>query len=107
MTYFFLLIFRLLSFDIPDAGVAKNYQKETQTTFSRTIDSLRNRKVIYRSSDNGRTWTPFDNGIPNQATVNGFTSKGNKIFIVTNVNGVFVSENGVNNWKAIKVCQTT
>ncbi len=55
--------------------------------------------IIYRSIDAGNTWSPFSNGIPLQATISSFASRGSKIFAATIYHGVFVSEKGLNNWR--------
>src|SRR5690606_21146629 len=57
-------------------------EKDTATTI----------EVLYRSSNNGKTWFPFSNGIPANATVSGFALKTNKIFLVTVAHGAFVFE---------------
>ncbi|MEO5602704.1 MAG: hypothetical protein ABIR06_17420, partial [Cyclobacteriaceae bacterium] len=58
--------------------------------------------VIYRSIDAGNTWYAFSNGIPAQATISSFVSRGSKIFAATIYHGVFVSEERLNNWAACK-----
>lgn len=59
--------------------------------------------IIYRSLDNGRVWSSFDQGIPEDATVSGFLVRGNKLFAITDFHGVFVSRSGVNQWQPINV----
>jgi len=57
--------------------------------------------VIYRTQDSGKSWTSFSNGIPSDATVSGFETHGNKIYVSTDFHGVYVSENGEDRWTSI------
>lgn len=49
----------------------------------------------------GANWSPFDNGIPNEATLSGIKPYGNKVYIATDYHGVFVSTNGQDNWTSL------
>ena len=60
-------------------------------------------RIIYRSLDNGRTWSSFDQGIPEDATVSGFHARGNKLIAITDFHGVFVSKSGVNQWQPVNL----
>lgn len=57
--------------------------------------------VIYRSTDGGKHWTSFDNGIPNDATVSSFLVAGNKILSSTDHHGIFVIHQGESQWQRI------
>jgi len=59
--------------------------------------------IIYRSLDNGRKWSSFDQGIPQEATVSGFLGKSNRLFAITNFHGVFVYRSGVNQWQPVNL----
>jgi photosystem II stability/assembly factor-like uncharacterized protein len=57
--------------------------------------------VIYNSTDGGNTWTPFDNGIPTDATVSSFLVTGNKIFVTTIFHGIYSINDSEKEWKRI------
>jgi photosystem II stability/assembly factor-like uncharacterized protein len=57
--------------------------------------------VLYRSSDQGKTWASFASGIPQEATISSITSTSNSIFVSTKHHGVFISENGINQWQQV------
>ena len=52
------------------------------------------------SSDNGKTWTPANTGLPDTSTVLTFAMSGNTIFAGTNGNGIFFSSNNGKSWTA-------
>jgi photosystem II stability/assembly factor-like uncharacterized protein len=53
---------------------------------------------IFRSSDNGETWKPANNGFPQAAKVNAFTFSGTDLFTATNY-GVYSSADSGSSWK--------
>lgn len=55
---------------------------------------------VYRSSDNGASWTPSSKGMPTCTFVKGFAVNGSLIFAGTANNGVFTSSNNGNSWEA-------
>lgn len=57
--------------------------------------------VIYHSTDGGRHWTSYDNGIPKDAIVSSFLVKGNKIFASTDHHGIFAIREGEPQWQRI------
>ncbi|HTH54594.1 MAG TPA: hypothetical protein VL728_01025 [Cyclobacteriaceae bacterium] len=57
--------------------------------------------IIYRSSDGGKNWTPFDNGIPRDATVSLFLVLGDKILTTTDYHGIYSIDQGEKQWKRI------
>lgn len=56
--------------------------------------------VIYRTLDQGKSWTAFAEGLPSSATVSGFTTFKDQIWASTDFHGLFVSNKGENNWEA-------
>ena len=73
-------------------------------SFKRPIDEAKtksiigNPAVVYRSQDLGETWSEFDKGLPNEATLSGIKQYGNKIYMSTDYHGVFIAIDGENNW---------
>ena len=57
--------------------------------------------IIYQSVDGGRTWMPFDNGIPFDATVSSFLVMSNEIFATTDGHGIYLIKDGESTWKRI------
>lgn len=57
--------------------------------------------IIYHSTDGGKTWVPFDMGIPKEATVSSFLVTGNKIFASTDYHGIFSIREGEPQWQRI------
>ena len=52
---------------------------------------------VYRSSNNGKTWTAVNTGLPDSSKVYWFTVSDIILFAGTN-HGVFVSKNNGDNW---------
>lgn len=95
MTCLLLLFVALVACtNAPKTKFADNLQKEIPAVSSVRTDTVRTIQVIYRSTDKGKTWSSFANGIPAGATVTGFATNKNKVFAATKFNGVFVWENG-------------
>jgi len=57
--------------------------------------------VIYSSVDGGRSWMPFDNGIPHDATVSSFHIQDDLILAATDFNGIYSIRAGEMQWKRI------
>ncbi|MEM6261956.1 MAG: hypothetical protein AAGI38_05575 [Bacteroidota bacterium] len=57
--------------------------------------------VMYRSTDLGKTWSPFAEGIPKDATLSGIKQAGNNIYVTTDYHGIFLSTEGENNWQQL------
>ena len=53
---------------------------------------------MYRSTNQGASWTAVNNGIPANTTVNVFANANCNIFAGTYPNGFFVSSNNGNSW---------
>ncbi len=58
---------------------------------------------VYKSADNGSTWTPANNGLGYFTTVQSLTVKGTTLFCGTVGGGVFKSINGGANWTPVTV----
>jgi photosystem II stability/assembly factor-like uncharacterized protein len=74
---------------------------KTSETINKNNSSEEIPAVIYRSNDMGITWSSFAKGIPIDATLSGIKQHGNKVYVVTDYHGVFVSTDGLNNWVAL------
>ena len=98
--YLFLLCVHAGCNNISEPASINNQQKENELTIPQK-DTLPKIEVLYRSANNGKTWSPFSNGIPANATVSGLAAKANKIFTVTVADGAFVWESGFTKWKRI------
>ena len=57
--------------------------------------------IIYSSTDAGRTWVPFDNGVPHDATVSSFHVENDKIIAATDYHGIYSIREGDTKWKRI------
>lgn len=96
--YLLLLFIQTGCNNMPEVALINNLPEETEFIVPET-DKLSTIEVLYSSSNNGKTWSPFSNGIPGDATVSGFLAKANKIFLVTVAHGAFVWESGFAKWK--------
>jgi photosystem II stability/assembly factor-like uncharacterized protein len=56
--------------------------------------------AIFKSSDNGTTWTEVKAGVPASATVFSMAGSGNTVFAGTDTSGVLVTKNGGTSWEA-------
>lgn len=54
---------------------------------------------MFRSSDDGKTWSPANTGLPPDAEMNAFTFAGSKLFAATD-RGVYSSADSGRTWKA-------
>lgn len=59
-----------------------------------------NLSIIYLSADAGKTWRPFADGLPADATVSSFLSTEKKVIATTEFHGVYVYEGGTS-WRPI------
>jgi photosystem II stability/assembly factor-like uncharacterized protein len=57
--------------------------------------------VVYRSTDGGNTWHPFDRGIPPDATISSFLVQDDKIFASTDYDGIYFIKGIERQWKRI------
>jgi photosystem II stability/assembly factor-like uncharacterized protein len=71
------------------------YKSEFRETLQKPVS------IIYHSVDAGRTWTPFDNGVPFDATVSSFMVMNNEIFAATDNHGIYLNKNDQQTWKRI------
>lgn len=84
----------------PD-GLDRNQKAELQRSKDRTIEHinlLNKPAVIYRSDDLGQSWSPFANGIPEDATLSGIKQHDSKFYITTDYHGVFMKANSKASW---------
>ncbi len=56
---------------------------------------------IYLSNDQGKTWTPVNNGLPKSDFIYSLAIKGSKIFAGTQSNGLYMSSNDGTTWTNI------
>ncbi|NLG19388.1 MAG: hypothetical protein GX556_18865 [Fibrobacter sp.] len=56
---------------------------------------------LYKSSDNGLTWTELKSGISANARITSITGNGETVFAGSDSSGVFMSTNGGTSWTAI------
>jgi photosystem II stability/assembly factor-like uncharacterized protein len=66
------------------------------TSFSPSISAI-TRKGIYRSTDNGTTWSTINNGLPNN-NITALAVYHAKVFAATDSNGIFLSTNNGDSW---------
>ena len=57
--------------------------------------------VIYHSVDGGKTWSAFDDGIPQHATVSSFLVVDGETFASTDYDGIYAIRNNEMKWKRI------
>lgn len=57
--------------------------------------------VIYRSTDAGFSWTPFDNGIPRDATASSYLLTGDRIFATTDYHGIYSIREAETDWERV------
>ncbi len=58
--------------------------------------------VIYRSTDVGRSWMPFANGISQEATVSSFLIRDETIYASTDDHGIYHIKEGETSWHKIE-----
>lgn len=66
----------------------------------KTIQSGSTPAVIYRSLDQGQSWSAFAKGLPANATVSGFTVDEDHLWASTDFHGLFMSKAGENYWSS-------
>jgi hypothetical protein len=54
--------------------------------------------AIYKSSDDGNTWTEVTTGLPATSTFFSMAGRGDTLFAGADTSGVFVTKNGGTNW---------
>jgi len=57
--------------------------------------------VIYRSTDVGKTWMSYANGVPPDATVSSFLAFGNTTYATTDTHGIYAIKEGETKWLRI------
>jgi photosystem II stability/assembly factor-like uncharacterized protein len=57
--------------------------------------------VIYHSTDGGSTWIPFDQGVPQEATVSSFLTVDGTIYAATDDDGIYSVAAGGTQWKRV------
>jgi len=57
--------------------------------------------VIYHSQDGGKSWKPFDNGIPQDATASAFLVLADRVLATTDYHGIYSIKEGESKWKRI------
>src|SRR5690349_12362423 len=81
------------------SGCSKSTEPPTQITSIPTLFAGTAGGGVYRSTDNGDTWTQIDNGIPGTKTrVNAITINGTTVFIGASSIGVYRSTNNGDAW---------
>ncbi len=100
ITFLVLLVFLLLACN---SQRNKHGNDEVTTSSDLKISAIQTAalSVVYHSTDGGKTWSPFANGIPQDATVSSFLTKGKRIFATTDNNGIYSIREGEKEWKRI------
>lgn len=99
-------VFSKLSITLLLIGMAgcnnrSNNSEAEKVTPVETVGKVLTPSIIYRSTDAGRTWVPFDNGVPHDATVSSFLVLNDKIFAATDYHGIYSIRQGDTKWKRI------
>lgn len=80
-TFFFFLACNAIKQEAPeDALTTTLIDKELQ---DKTVQLSQGPAVIYRSQDQGQSWSVFDNGLPTNATVSGFAVDEDQVWAST------------------------
>jgi len=86
--------------NISEAAV-KSSSVLQSTVLMKGIDTWPNTSVIYNSVDGGKTWAPFDAGIPDDATVSALLVSDDRIIASTDYHGIYSITDGEKEWKRI------
>ena len=102
-SFYFPLLFAFLNFSCSQPKNTEQEVKDEINAFQNKLvtDTTITTEIIYRSTDKGKTWKSFANGIPKEATVNSFLSIKNKIYAATEYHGIFVNREGDSSWLPI------
>jgi len=93
-------ILPIVAFSLLDCD-GRHHKQETDTIEVTTPASPQRPAVIYNSTDGGKSWAAFDNGIPYEATVSSFFVTNDKILASTDVHGIYSIAIGQNLWKRL------
>lgn len=97
-TFLFFLACNAIKQEAPEDTLnTRLIDKELQ---DKTVQLSQGPAVIYRSQDQGQSWSAFANGLPANATVSGFTTFKDQVWVSTDFHRLFVSNNGEDNWKS-------
>ncbi|MFK7808127.1 MAG: WD40/YVTN/BNR-like repeat-containing protein [Saprospiraceae bacterium] len=91
MIFFTLLLTLLLSCE----NTNPNQQDKTKNQATNSPE------VLYCSTDLGKTWTPFAEGIPKDATISEFMEDEKNTYATTDFHGIFIYNKEDNNWRSI------
>jgi photosystem II stability/assembly factor-like uncharacterized protein len=78
-----------------------NNSEDGKVTPVDTVGNVVSPAIIYRSTDAGQTWVPFDKGVPHDATVSSFLIVNDKIIAATDYHGIYSIREGDTKWKRI------
>jgi hypothetical protein len=102
---FFLSLLLILSCTHQKNTPESNQETSTTTTSGFQNNVLRhdgvNVSVVYNSADGGVTWIPYDDGIPDDATVSSFLVMNDMILAATDYHGIYLIMEGESKWKRI------
>lgn len=70
------------------------------TVFTAPTTTLTHPPLLYVSTDLGDHWQPFDQGLPEKATVRQVIEQEGKLFLLTSEHGMYVLPKGATTWKA-------
>lgn len=92
----------LVSFHVALGFLAGDHSSPNKINSTKFDDGSQNPiSVIYSSVDGGRTWNPFDNGVPKDATVSSFLILDDRIIASTDYHGIYSIQDGENVWKRL------
>lgn len=103
----FLFLSLLLFFGCQEKSVNEELNQSSKIDAVKIAENTSKERpaILYKSTDLGRTWSSFSNGIPADATVSGIKQYDQKIYITTDYHGVFLSSDGKDNWTSLNVKQ--
>ncbi len=83
-----------------DDGVNQSSEVEMENN-SPKVNLVKQPAVIYRSTDLGKTWSSFADGIPSEATLSGIKQAGNLVYVTTDYHGIFLFQERKNTWTGL------